>query len=142
MGLLSKVDNEVDNKRLLLSWDVDNAEDIAASIAKCVAKQFPAMSLDTLIKVYGHAMGAYIASQGILNEANVPTLSKAYTKSFEHFDRSTENKYEAVRNGFINFATSLTPMTPERGRKLAQHCEEAIRQETDEQCSENLCSSA
>ncbi|GFT58031.1 hypothetical protein NPIL_271181 [Nephila pilipes] len=83
-------------------------------------------------------MANYLISEGILNDRNAPTLAVAFIKSFENIASEAENKYKGVLDGFVNFVTSLTPMTPERGLKLAQKCEEAVHLENARQSSGNF----
>ncbi|GFT36659.1 hypothetical protein NPIL_503621 [Nephila pilipes] len=114
-------------KFFLSAWGADNVENIAASTIQYIPQNFSAHPLETPIRANGNTMANYLVSEGILNTRNAPILAKTYAKSFEHFSCRTEIKMNAVRDGFINFATSLTPMTPERGLKLAQKYEEAWR---------------
>ncbi|GFS71594.1 hypothetical protein NPIL_259311 [Nephila pilipes] len=114
-------------KYFLSAWGADNAEDIAASLTQYIPQNFSAHPLDTPVRANGYSMANYLVSEGILNTRNAPTLAKVYAKSFEHFACKTDIKIDAARDGFANFATSLTPLSLERGLKLAQKYEEAWR---------------
>ncbi|GFS70203.1 hypothetical protein NPIL_511231 [Nephila pilipes] len=133
--LSSAVDRK--SKSKLSSWGIDNAENLAASITQYLTPDFPALSSETVMRIYGFMMANYLVSEGILNDTNGPSLALAYARSLENFANSGDTKYEAVSNGFVNFVISLTPMTPERGIKLVQKFEEAMRLENARQGAPN-----
>ncbi|GFT66970.1 hypothetical protein NPIL_531141 [Nephila pilipes] len=103
-----------------------------------IPQLYPAKSLETSVRTASICMANYLISEGILNDRNAPTIAMAFTKSFENIASEAENKYKAVLYGFVNFVTSLTPMTPERGLNLAQKCEDAVQLENDRQSCGNF----
>ncbi|GFS34977.1 hypothetical protein NPIL_551561 [Nephila pilipes] len=123
-----------DARKNLQSFGVEDAENAAAYATQHLSQDFPVLTFDTLVKVFGTIMARYLSSEGILNEGNSQTLAMEYAKSFEDSANSNMNsqvgsKFIAIGQGFVPFVTSIVQMTPEKGNKIATYFGDAWKLE-------------
>ncbi|GFT63746.1 uncharacterized protein NPIL_246701 [Nephila pilipes] len=111
----------------LLRYKSPFAEVAADMCTLPIAQNFPNLSFQIMVDVYGYIMARFLLSEKILNHLNAETLALDYVKSFmdaAELISSSESNYKlrVLLRGFLSFTISHVEMTPKKGWRLATYC--------------------